>query len=134
MLISDGDWSAKVMKDSIKLVTIKIVHTLIWFFFNVVIFYLLYAVSVNNINKWVWICLGLILLEVLILALFKSICPITLIARKYTDSTNDNFDIYLPNWLAKHNKQIYATIVLIAIIILIFRLFDKGLQVIIVSN
>ena len=113
------------MKDSIKLVTIKIVHTLIWVFFNVVIFYLLYAVSVNDINKWVWICLGLILLEVLILTVFKSICPITLIARKYSDSTSDNFDIYLPNWLAKHNKQIYATIVLIAIIVLVVRLFGK---------
>src|SRR5688572_26479713 len=113
------------MKDSLKLVTIKIVHTLIWLIFNVVIFYFLYAVSVNNINKWVWICLGLILLEVLILAVCKSICPITLIARKYSDSTNDNFDIYLPNWLAKYNKQIYATIVLIAVIGLIFRLFDN---------
>lgn len=110
------------MKDDIKLIIVKIVHTLIWLFFNIVIFYFLYAVSVNNINTWVWICLGVILLEVLVLAVFKSICPITLIARRYSESTNDNFDIYLPNWLAKHNKQIYASIVLIAITILIFRL------------
>ena len=31
-------------------------------------------------------------------------------------------DIYLPNWLARYNKEIYTVIVLIAIAILIYRL------------
>jgi hypothetical protein len=101
---------------------IKLFHTAIWVFFNVVIFYLLYAVIVNKIDKWVWICICLIFLEIMILTIFKSICPITLLARKYSNSTNDNFDIYLPNWLAKYNKLIYTVIVIIAIGILIYRL------------
>lgn len=106
-----------------KLVLVKMLHTLIWVFFNVVIFYLLYAVIVNRIDKWVWICLGLILLEGFILLIFKNICPVTVIARKYSSSTRDNFDIYLPNWLARYNKQIYTTIVLISVLILLYRLF-----------
>jgi hypothetical protein len=101
---------------------IKIFHTAIWVFFNIVIFYLLYAVIINKIDKWIWICIGLILLEGITLIIFKSICPVTLLARKYSDSTSDNFDIYLPNWLAKYNKIIYTTIVLIALCILIYRL------------
>ena len=105
-----------------KLILVKSLHTLIWVFFNVVIFYLLYAVIANKIDKWVWICIILIALEGLILLVFKNVCPVTLVAKKYSDSTKDNFDIYLPNWLARYNKQIYSTIVLIAIIILIFRL------------
>jgi hypothetical protein len=52
-------------------------------------------------------------------------CPITLIARKYSDSTKANFDIYLPNWLAKYNKQIYTTLFIFAIIILVFRLINN---------
>jgi hypothetical protein len=36
-----------------KLILIKTAHTLIWIFFNVVIFYLLYAVITNKIDKWV---------------------------------------------------------------------------------
>ncbi|WP_194974699.1 hypothetical protein [Aquiflexum lacus] len=110
------------MDSASKLVWIKILHTVIWLFFNVVIFYLLYAVIVNKIDKWVWICLGLIVLEGLVLLLFKSICPVTLIARKYSDSQAHNFDIYLPNWLAKNNKMIYTTIVIIAVLILIYQL------------
>jgi len=101
---------------------IKIIHTLIWIFFNVVIFYFLYTVIVDQIDAWSWICLGLISLEGLVLVVFKNVCPITIIARKYSQSTQHNFDIYLPNWLAKYNKLIYSTLVLIAVVILIYRL------------
>lgn len=107
------------------LVIIKTIHTIIWFFYNVVLFYLLYAVITNKIDIWVWICIGLVILEGIVLFIYKSLCPITIIARKYSDSTKDNFDIYLPNWLAKYNKQIYTSIFILAIIILIFRLINN---------
>lgn len=116
----------KSITNSQKLLVIKIIHTLVWVFFNVVIFYLLYAVVANRIDKWVWICLGLIVLEGLVLLVFKKMCPITVVARKYSDSKQDNFDIFLPNWLARYNKEIYTSIVLISVIILIYRLLaDK---------
>ncbi|MBG6112115.1 hypothetical protein IWX84_003011 [Flavobacterium sp. CG_9.10] len=107
-----------------KLTIIKIIHTVIWVFFNVVLFYLFYAVLINKIDKWVWICIGLILMEGLVLLLFKRMCPITVIARKYSDSTKDNFDIFLPNWLAKHNKLIYTTFFVPILILLIYRLIS----------
>jgi len=111
------------MAENVKLILIKTIHTIIWLFFNVVIFYLLYAVIINKIDKWIWICIGLIVLEGMILLIFKNVCPVTLIAKKYSASRKDNFDIYLPNWLARHNKEIYSIIVLIALAILIYRLF-----------
>ncbi len=111
------------MTDKTKLILVKLLHTLIWLFFNVVIFYVLYAVIANKIDKWVWICIGLIVMEAIILLIFKSMCPVTLIAQKYSDSSKANFDIYLPNWLAKYNKLIYSAIVLAAIIILLYRLY-----------
>lgn len=111
------------MKDNTKLVLVKLLHTAIWVFFNVVIFYLLYAVIVNKIDIWVWICLGLIGLEVIILLVFRSVCPVTLLAERYSDSDRANFDIYLPHWLAKYNKRIYSVIVLIALVILVYRLY-----------
>lgn len=112
------------MRADRQLIFIKLIHTIIWVFFNIVIFYLLYAVIANRIDKWVWICLGLIAAEGLVLLIFKSVCPVTLWARRYSDSDKDNFDIYLPNWLAKYNKQIYTTIVLIAVVVLVYRLLQ----------
>ncbi len=110
------------MTPTTALTLIKTIHTLIWIFFNVVIFYLGYAVITDQIDKWVWICLGLILLEGLVLLVFRRMCPVTLIARRYSDSTRDNFDIYLPNWLARYNKEIYTAIVVIFVLILVYRL------------
>lgn len=104
---------------------IKLIHTAIWVFFNLVIFYLYYAVITIHIDKWVWICIGLILLEGLVLLIFKGICPLTLVAGKYTEAKKDNFDIFLPEWLAKYNKLIYASLFIVALLILIYRLMNK---------
>jgi hypothetical protein len=105
-----------------KLTSIKLLHTLIWLFFNVVIFYLLYAVLINKIDRWVWMGIGFVLLEGIVLLIFKNRCPLTVMARKYSDSSKDNFDIYLPNWLAKYNKLIYTGLFLIAVLLLMYRL------------
>ncbi len=110
------------MANQSKLITIKIIHTAIWVFFNVVIFYMLYAVTLGEIDFRLWIGYGLIALEAIILLLFKFFCPLTIMARKYSDSSKSNFDIYLPEWLAKYNKQIYSAVVVIIIGLTIYRL------------
>ena len=98
------------MQDDAKLIAVKVIHTLIWIFFNFVIFYMLYSVIQDKIDIWLWIGYGLIFLEGITLLIFRFFCPLTLIARKYSDSTKENFDIYLPNWLAKYTKLIYTSI------------------------
>lgn len=110
------------MTNEAKLIIIKAVHTAVWLFFNVVIFYMLYAVIVGRLDRWLWIGYALILMEGLILLLFKFFCPLTIIARRYSDSQKDNFDIYLPNWLARHNKLIYTGIMVVILIITVIRL------------
>lgn len=40
----------------------------------------------------------------------------------------DNFDIYLPNWLAKYNKLIYTIIFIIIVVILLYRLSQTRKQ------
>ena len=108
-----------------KLVFIKMVHTLVWLFFNVVLFYLAYAVIINKIDKFVWIGIALIVLEGVVLLIFNKMCPLTVIARRYSDSTKDNFDIYLPNWLAKYNKLIYTSFFVVIIWGVIYRVLQQ---------
>ena len=110
------------MQNEAKLIIVKIIHTIIWLFFNVVIFYMLYAVLVNKIDRWLWSGYGLFALEGITLLAFKFYCPLTVIARKYSDSQKANFDIYIPNWLAKYNKAIYTSILGVIILITIYRL------------
>ena len=112
------------MTKKTSLIIIKTVHTLIWIFFNVVIFYMLYAVIIGKIDKWLWLGFGLVALEGLILLVFKFFCPLTIMARQYSDSDRDNFDIYLPNWLARNTKRIYTSIVLFIAVIALIRVIQ----------
>ncbi|SMG20845.1 hypothetical protein SAMN03080602_01348 [Arenibacter troitsensis] len=104
-----------------RLLAIKWVHTLIWLFLVVVIFYILYSGIFNEINIYTWIGIGLIILEGIVLLVFKMFCPLTIMARKYSDSEMDNFDIFLPNWLAKYNKLIFTTLYIIGLILVLVR-------------
>lgn len=113
------------MKPENKLLAIKIFHTLIWLFFVSVIFYIFYAGIFNKITIYTWIGIGLIIAEGIVLLVFKMFCPITLLARKYSNSDKDNFDIFLPNWLAKYNKHIFTTIYIVALALVIIRTIQK---------
>lgn len=106
-----------------KLVAIKIIHTVIWAFFAFMVFYTLYAGIANKVDIYAWIAIGFVLLESATLFIFKWYCPLTIVARKYSDSTKDNFDIYLPNWLAKHNKTIFTIIFVVGLVLVFIRKF-----------
>jgi len=105
----------------IKLILIKSFHTAIWFVMASAVFYIIYAGMVNEINRLVWFCIGLIFLEGVILFAFKWKCPLTLMAQKYADDTRTGFDIYLPAWLAKNNKIIFTILFLIGLFLAAWR-------------
>jgi hypothetical protein len=109
------------MKPSQSLIAIKLVHTLIWLFFVSIIAYVVYSGLTGRITTFTWIAIALVIGEGAVLLIFRMFCPLTLMARKYSDSTKDNFDIYLPNWLARHNKLIFTSIFLIGLISVLFQ-------------
>jgi len=109
------------MSPSGKLFVIKLLHSIIWVFFVTVIFYIVYSGIANEINTLTWIAIGLVIGEGIVLLIFKMFCPLTIIARKYSDSDRANFDIFLPHWLAKYNKIIFTTIYLAGVIIVLLR-------------
>ncbi len=89
------------------LVLIKATHTVAWAFFVVAIVAISIAATIGRFDL-ASICAGVVLVEVVILALNHWHCPLTPIAARYTDDRRANFDIYLPEWLARLNKQIFG--------------------------
>ncbi len=59
------------------------------------------------------VLIGLVLVECAVLAANRGRCPLTDLAGRYTEERADNFDIYLPLWLARHNKTIFGTLFVI---------------------
>ncbi len=101
---------------------IKLVHTLVWICFVFVIGFILYAGIFDVLDFRVALALGLIVLEGVVLKLNHGSCPLTPIAAKYTTNRDDSFDIFLPSWLAKHNKSIFGTISLVGAVIVVYRM------------
>jgi hypothetical protein len=91
------------------IVAIKLLHTVIWCFFVACIVAVPVAAGLCRFRLTAFFA-GLVLLECLVLVLNHWRCPITDVAARYTPETSDNFDIYLPNWLARHNKTIFGTL------------------------
>ena len=102
---------------------IKILHTIIWAFLAGIIFYILYAGITGHITKWVWVAIGMVVLEIFALLLNGWACPLTPIASKYTNERQDNFDIYLPLWLARYNKIIFSILFIAGVLMVLAREF-----------
>jgi hypothetical protein len=88
---------------------VKVVHTFVWALFAGCIVALPIVVWRNNLRAAV-LLIAIVTLEVLVLAANRLRCPLTGIAARYTQDRRDNFDIYLPLWLARYNKQIFGTL------------------------
>jgi hypothetical protein len=84
-------------------------HTAIWAFFVGCILALPIAGLMHRFD-WAGILTVLILVECGVLALNRGRCPLTNWAGRFTDERGDNFDIFLPEWLARHNKAIFGTL------------------------
>lgn len=91
------------------LIAIKILHTAVWLFFVVCILAVPIAAGQHRFDVAA-VFAGMVLLECLVLAANRCRCPMTDMAARYAPETAPNFDIYLPNWLARYNKQIFGTI------------------------
>lgn len=89
------------------LAAIKAVHTAVWAFFVACIL-AIPAFALRGDFRAAAIAAALVLAEVLVLALNRFVCPLTAVAARYTADRAPNFDIYLPLWLAKYNKQIFG--------------------------
>ena len=88
---------------------VKVAHTVVWALFADYIVALPIVVWRNNFRTAV-LLIAIVTLEVLVLAANRLRCPLTGIAARYTQDRHDNFDIYLPLWLARYNKQIFGTL------------------------
>jgi hypothetical protein len=89
------------------LTAIKLLHTAIWAFLAASIL-ALPVVGVLRRFRWVAILTVIVLLECGLLAVNGGRCPLTDLAARYTLDRASNFDIYLPYWLAQHNKVVFG--------------------------
>jgi hypothetical protein len=89
--------------------TIRVIHTIVWAFFAAAVLAIPVAAWQRRFALFGWL-VAIVSVEVLILAANRLRCPLTDVAARYTPDRHPNFDIYLPRWLARYNKEIFGSI------------------------
>ncbi|MGE5425792.1 MAG: hypothetical protein ACM3PZ_01840 [Bacillota bacterium] len=102
-----------------KLTLIKVTHTIIWAIMASATFYIVYCGYYNIYSPLLWACIALITLEGAVLLVNSWSCPLTAMA-KYSQNRKDNFDIYLPLYIAKYNKLLFTTLFIIGVLLVVF--------------
>jgi hypothetical protein len=96
--------------------TIKVVHTVVWAFFAACVIAIPILALLGR-SRAAGVFIGIVLVEVAVLVANRWSCPLTGIAARYTDDRRHNFDIYLPEWTARHNKTIFGGIYVAGIVL-----------------
>jgi hypothetical protein len=92
-----------------KLLFVQAIHSVVWLFFVVCIVAIPIAAWYNRFQMAA-IFSAVVALEVGVLVVNRMRCPLTAVAARYTDDRRANFDIWLPEWLARYNKHIFGTL------------------------
>ncbi len=93
----------------VQLRTVKLVHTLAWAFFAGCVIGIPFAAHAGRLGL-AGVLIACVACESLVLAFNAWRCPLTGIAARYTEDRRANFDIYLPEWLARYNKEVFGSL------------------------
>jgi len=108
------------MAPSSKLVAVKLLHTAIWVVMASATFYAVAASLRDDFGPLFFVSVGLVGAETLVLIARRFECPLTSVAKRYTDARSPTFDIYLPHWVANYNIPTFATILVLAVLVNVF--------------
>jgi len=102
----------------LRLREIKLAHTVIW----AIMVGCILALPLAGVERWfrvaAWLS-AIVFAECGVLAVNRGRCPLTDMAAAYTTERADNFDIYLPLWVARYNKRIFGALFVVGEIVVL---------------
>lgn len=113
------------MNPSSVLRIIKLIHTVIWALFAGCILAIPITSHTGNFHLS-GVLIGVVTFEILVIAVNRGSCPLTVVAARFTEDQRDNFDIYLPAWIARHNKAIFGIIFLVGVLYTLVQWVNRG--------
>jgi hypothetical protein len=105
----------RTMTKSATLKAVKVAHTVVWAVLAGCTLAIPLAAWRGEHLAAMWFAV-IVFGEVAVLGLNRWRCPLTSVAARYTADRRANFDIYLPEWLAKNNKIIFGSIYLVGVV------------------
>jgi hypothetical protein len=113
------------MTQAVALRVIRLLHTAVWALFAASIVLIPILAHVGRFAGAAML-IALVLVEVAILVANRMRCLLTDVAAHYTSDRRDNFDIYLPLWVARYNKQLFGTLYVLGVVYTLGRWAGLG--------
>jgi hypothetical protein len=110
----------KLLNPAAALMAVKLLHTAVWGLIAGCIVALPVMAIIHRLDLAAALSV-VVLAECGVIALNRGRCPLTGIAARYTKDRSDNFDIYLPRWLARHNKALFGTLFVAGELLVLWR-------------
>ena len=108
-----------------RLRTVKRLHTAVWVVFAGCVLAIPWLTWLGQFGVAA-VLATIVLGEVVVLWLNRWSCPLTAVAARYTDDRRANFDIYLPEWLARHNQRIFGSLYVLGVAYLVAMVLSAG--------
>jgi hypothetical protein len=105
------------------LILLKTVHTIIWIVMSAANLTAFYLAFVGRFNTWFVVSVTMLAGEIVVIAVNSWHCPLTDVMAKYTLDRKANFDIYLPEWLARNNIKGFSFLIALEIMIVLVHRF-----------
>jgi hypothetical protein len=99
---------------------VKLAHTAVWAFFVACILAIPIFTATDR-YRLAALFVAIVGFEVAVLLANGMRCPLTDVAARYTSDRRANFDIYLPEWLARNNKLVFGALYVAASVHLAVR-------------
>lgn len=99
---------------------VKLLHTAVWALFVACIVAIPILATLSRFRAAAFL-VGIVGVEVMVLVLNGMRCPLTDLAARFTSERSANFDIYLPEWLARHNQTVFGTLYCVSVVYLFAR-------------
>lgn len=102
---------------------IKLVHSIAFWLLSACVVYALFSGVADRVTPWTWVAVGLLLVESVVLAASGWRCPLTVLAERRGALRGSVTDIFLPRWFADRIFPVCGTLYILAIVIILFRVF-----------
>jgi hypothetical protein len=109
------------MTDLQRLTILRAVHTAIYAVMASATLAVLYAGVTGAHGPWLWICLGLLSVEIVVFAGCGMKCPLTAVAVKYGATPQGAYDTLLPERFTRHTLHIFGPLIAVGLALLAAR-------------
>jgi hypothetical protein len=102
---------------------IKVVHTVIFWILSLCVVHALFSAVAGRITAWTWAAVGVVMVESVVLMMSGWTCPLTRLAERHGATDGSVADLFLPKWLADRIFPVCGTSYVVAVVIIVWRMF-----------